>query len=269
MLSIENTQLWIKAHCGWQVLPTTRHFSPFIRQERPSGHCADGTNSLLLRWIWDPRHVGTSPVFRGCLCLASPHRYSRPQEDTRLNQSLCADSLSHKQWKTLFVFLPIKIALSSWRSHFFAHKQAYLPIYTVVHKIHFATSVVFFFHPETFLKVTCNKCVRNSREQAGFFLVCLLCLFDPVPTQPTETEKLSHSLAQRKKLTLGNTHGCELWTTHNSGTSHALNILRGGGFYLFVCLAPQWMWCAACCLEACQRRWDCDCWVTVGRSIPI
>lgn len=66
------------------------------------------------------------------------------------------------------------------------------------------------------------------------FLVCLLCFFDPVPTQPTETEKLSHSLAQRKKLTLGNTHGWELWTTHNSGTSHALNILRGG--FLFVCL---------------------------------
>lgn len=116
---------------------------------------------------------------------------------------------------------------------FFAHKQTYLPIYTVIHKINLATSVAFFFHPETFLKVTCNKCVTNTREQAGGFLVCLL-FFDPVPTQPTETEKLSHSLAQCKKLTLGNTHGCELWTTHNSGTSHALNILRGVSVCLFV-----------------------------------
>lgn len=75
----------------------------------------------------------------------------------------------------------------------------------------------------------------NKHKGAGWGIFSLFVVFfDPVPTQPTETEKLSHSLAQRKKLTLGNTHGCELWTTHNSGTSHALNILRGVSICLFV-----------------------------------
>lgn len=51
------------------------------------------------------------------------------------------------------------------------------------------------------------------------FLFVVFFIFDPVPTQPTETEKLSHLLAQHKKVTMGNTHGRKLWTSHNGGTS--------------------------------------------------
>lgn len=79
--------------------------------------------------------------------------------------------------KKYFVFLSAEVSLSHWRSHSFAHKQRYLPIYTVVHKMNCITSVVFLLHPETFLKVTQNKCAKNTRGKSCELFVFWLVVF--------------------------------------------------------------------------------------------